>query len=208
MLDKIGRLLNHNLFSYCEGNPIIACDKDGYSSVTYQLYTMAYLYAILGNESGHNVNFSLRIGGIFPNPIGASITEAISSSNTVKNRVKEYIGRMGNGTTTYTNTEPIEFEYLARGNNYYDYDLSFSIGSASNFTLSVTRMMGPFVEDGPCIYEVEYKISDRYDFAEIKKEGMGKIVEFINNNFGYVPQEMGIMENYNWECSGKFNIIL
>lgn len=51
--------------------------------------------------------------------------------------------------------------------------------------------------------KVHLSMEDVYDFDEFGK-GCNIIVRAINNNFGYKPQEWGIIHKYEWRYSCSF----
>ena len=206
-----------NLFSYCANNPVMKTDPTGrlanndglylinkiLSSLlksavkwvrrftfNYRLSIQLYLFSLI------NAKFSKEVVlNDYPSII-KNMTDRLSSSRIVRNRIKEYVKKAKNGS--YEKKEPIKF---TNATCFGDKDLSLSIGKVDYFSLKV-QYVG--ISKGMKKYKVTISIIDYYDFSEFKEGDASEMVRLINNYGGYWPMKWGAIKEYYWHSFSTF----
>ena len=192
-------ILYRSAYVYCDNNPIMNCDPSGNIYLAIELYTIALS---VENESKYDFSNTL---------LSYKMTTRLRSSKVFRNRVAEYIRSIPEGQTSFSMTEKIYWgakdsvEHLSMP----DFDYALSIGHATSVTVTVEKVQKGFLESifyWGDKYKVTYTIKDRYDFDkwEGSKRPAGEI--WLNDEFGYKPQEEGIIHNYEYTITDSYYV--
>ena len=203
-------VLSTNMFAYCENNPICRSDANGKNWISIiqtivivaaynmRVTLMMYAYSAIGARFNNNISLN-----DWWNPIGQALKSRLKSSKTVKDRINTYISKVSKKKTTYSKKESIKFSYSSK--TTADLDLAYSVGSAADFTLKVKWTDSKQWFTGKRKYVVTISMSDYYDFDYFGKKEKNLIKRWINDYFGYYPQQYGVLKNYWWKINFSYD---
>ena len=59
------------------------------------------------------------------------------------------------------------------------------------------------------LYVVTYTISDVFDFHKLSPDvGRASPIQWFNDEFGYYPQEAGVLNDYAWSSTGDLYLVV
>lgn len=204
LTDPYNPHINH-LWDYCEGNPVMFVDKDGYiaiiatataivaTSLTLRLSMVMYLYSVSGSHFKSYMNLSA-----WYNPLGILLRNRLSSSKLIKDKIIDMIKHK---KWSYHKL----FYFASSGGNVADFDLSLSVGHATVYIKIQKTDDKKYIWFGPIKYIISLSMSDKYDFDLFTKKNAGLIKRTINNYLGYWPQQYNIVKPYHYRISYSFN---
>lgn len=191
------KALLSSLYAYCANNPVVRVDYSGKLYVSLELYTIA-----LSAQPYEKFDFSNTL-------LGMKFTERIRASKVVKSRVADYIKDIPKGARFYSKTEKIYWGFgeSLKDLSMSDLDLALAVGHASNMTITVEKVEEDLIDlifFGGDKYKVTYTLNDRYDFDRWEGTDRETAPIWLNDTFGFEPQEAGILNKYDYTCSGSY----
>lgn len=96
--------------------------------------------------------------------------------------------------------------------NLHDIDLFFAARKCDlsiTISLSDSSLAKKFRKVNCFLFNVSYTIEDGFDFHKLTPQnGSPNFIQWFNDTFGYIPQENGQLNPYNWISSGSFYLVL
>lgn len=189
--------MGHNIYAYCANNPINNVDPTGKAVLMSAL--------IIGT--------AILFGG-------ATVTQAVINKKDVKNAEEIFFNAI-TGTTPSSNTlnslankaktspqikaevqKAIEANNGKDFSNYVSKEVSFSSGDLLYSIGRVTTTTISGIKNQDNSWNISVTLYDKYNFE--KKHGTYNIVGNFLNNMGYVMQNIGAIQVYDWDVAFSF----
>ena len=195
-----------HIYDYCNNNPVMNVDSDGYISipflakglvkagaVKFRLSITMYMYSVRGSHYKDILNLSST-----NHPIAILLRNRLYNSKLIS----YYIKWMIKSKKWYNRSI---FYFGGSGGNSADMDLSMSVGHAQmSFYVRKTNQK-KYIYFGKTKYIVTIILLDKYDFALFSKKNAGFIKRTINNYLGYWSQTFNIIKPYHFNIYYSFN---
>ena len=189
-------VLGHNMFAYCENNPVNCNDSLGLAKTSsfFKGITKALRVSIMMLKHAFKGKGKSQSYG--PSScVSKALSKSVIMQGVIDKNIEEF---KKNNKTKATYDGSVS---LYGKDNMYDVDLSYSVGKASyNMTISQeTKTTGFwFLKKTKTRYVVDVFVSDRYDFDEYRDNAtLGSIL----NNWGYDKQQEGSLVPFEWDAS-------
>ena len=184
--------LGHNMFAYCNNNPVMNTDATGLlpSISPLILPILFFMHGISDRSETYEGNRH-----VFDNDniIGKMLGTLFPSSYTMQALIINCIDSISWDRNSFT------FNDLTFNPYYYsseaDFALMYSVGEAT-ISIVITHM-------GANRYYISYTVTDSYTF-EYWDDTKGDSDTKIINNFGYSLAQKGVVNEYFWTFSGSF----